>query len=122
MDPVEDLTIQSMSNNSIIAWNSPFSLNLSNVEPDVIYCVDIFNITCGKFDHLISDCSVLDLNYTFLSTIEDFRYIYAILLTPRSNIENARNGTSLLLQGELKLLSLTIASKSNNCRGIYVIE
>lgn len=101
MGPVEDLTIESMSNNSIITWNPPFSLNLSNVEPDVIYCVDIFNVTCERFDHLISDCSVLDPTYTFSSTIEESRYIYGVLVTPRSNIESARNGTSLLLQGKL---------------------
>ena len=99
LGPVGALMIQPMSNTSIITWNHPFSLNLSNTEPDIIYCVDVFNITCGRWDHLISDCSVFDLMYTFTSTIDNSRYIYAITLTPKSNVESARNGTSLVLQG-----------------------
>lgn len=106
LGPVEDLTIlESMpkSNTSIITWNPPFSLNLSNIEPDIVYCVDIFNITCGYLDHLVSDCNVLDQMYAFSPTIEDSRYIYAIQITPRSNVRGVRNGTSLILQGDLRI-------------------
>ena len=81
-----------------LSWLPPFSLNLTTAEPDIVYCVDVFNITSGETeferDHLISNCSVFQSYYTFAiddpDPIDSFQFIVA----PRSNIEGARNGTS----------------------------
>ena len=76
---------------AILSWTSPFSLDLTDIDTDVIYCVDIFNVTCGRRDLIISDCNVTDSNYTFNVPSD---YIYEYIVTPRSNVPQARNGTS----------------------------
>ena len=79
---------------SIIEWVAPFSLNLTNAEPDIVYCVEVYNITCGR-SLVISDCNVLETSYSS----DDLQpgYIYEYTVTPRSNVEGAQNGASLLV-------------------------
>ena len=79
-----------------IKWDAPFSLNLTNVEPDIAYCVEVYNITCGR-SLVISDCDVLETSYSS----DDLRpgYIYEYTVTPRSNVVDARNGTSRTIIG-----------------------
>ena len=75
--------------NATIKWEAPFSLDLTNVDPDISYCVDIYNMTCGVRDRLISDCNVTETSYSF--DTDGYQYEYTI--TPRSNTEQAMNGT-----------------------------
>ena len=86
-----------MSTSSAIAltWQPPFSLDLTRTEPDIVYCLDIFNITDGEAeaDHLISNCSVFEPLYKFATENPDFEDLFQFVVTPRSNVEGARNGT-----------------------------
>ena len=88
-------TLQSVTNlsrnGSIISWSPPFSLNLTNIEPDIVYCVEVYNITCRRRDLSISDCSVTEPSYTSYDLVDG--YIYEYIVTPRSNVSEARNGT-----------------------------
>ena len=54
-----------------LSWQPPFSLNLTTAELDIVYCVDILNITNHQ-------------------EAEDF---FQFVVTPRSNVKGARNGT-----------------------------
>jgi hypothetical protein len=74
----------------ILSWSSPFSLNLTDIEPDIVYCVEVYNITCGKRGLITSDCNVTESSYT---SDAPNGYIYEYIVTPRSNVEGARNGT-----------------------------
>ena len=80
-----------------IVWEAPFSLNLTNAEPDIVYCVEVYNITCGGRELLISDCDVMETSYT--SDVLQPGYIYEYTVTPRSNVEGAQNGTSKNVTG-----------------------
>ena len=82
--------------NEAILWESPFSLNLTYIEPDIVYCVDVYNITCGKA-HIVSDCDVINTSYT--NQALQSGYIYEYTVTPRSNVEDAQNGTSTRILG-----------------------
>ena len=84
---------------STISWNRPTSLNLTNIEPDIIYCVEVYNITCGRGSLLVSDCSVTESRLVDESLQSGC--IYNITITPRSNVVNASNGTSLTKEGRL---------------------
>ena len=84
--------------NTTILWEAPFSLNLTNVEPDIVYCVEVYNITCGGRELLISDCDVTETSYT-CDVIAPDGYIYEYTVTPRSNVEGALNGTSKTITG-----------------------
>ena len=87
--------LQSVSNItrdvSTIMWEAPFSLNLTNADPDIVYCVEVYNITCRKRDLIISDCNVTEPSYTS-DDIALHGYIYEYTVTPRSNVKGASNG------------------------------
>ena len=90
LDSVSNVRVA--KNSSTLSWTPPFSLDLTGVDPDIVYCVDIYNITCGRRDLVISDCSVTEPSYTS-DDIAPRGYIYEYIVTPRSNVEGARNGT-----------------------------
>ena len=86
-----------------LSWTEPFSLDLTNVEPDIVYCVDVYNITCGGRELLISDRDVTETSYTS-DVIAPDGYIYEYIVTSRSNVEGAINGTpSQPLRGKILL-------------------
>ena len=80
-----------------IYWDAPFSPNFTNVKPDIVYCVEVYDITCGR-SHIISDCDVMETSFT--SDALQSGYIYEYTVTPRSNVAGAQNGTSLTITGE----------------------
>ena len=85
-------------NGNTLSWIAPFSLNLTNVEPDIIYCVEVYNITCGR-SLLISNCNVSVMETSFISDYLQVGYIYDYTVTPKSNVEDALNGTSQTIRG-----------------------
>ena len=88
------------STSVIISWAPPayFHNNITiNYEVNVIYCVEVYNITCGQVALIISDCHVRDMSYT--SEELDQNYIYKAVITPRGNVERDLNGTSASLNG-----------------------
>ena len=87
------------TNSSTLTWVPPPSLDLTDIDPDIAYCVEVYNITCGMRDLIISNCSVTEPSYTSGVIVDG--YIYKYTITPRSNVPGARNGTSLTLQGIL---------------------
>ena len=81
---------------SSITWYPPFSLDLTHVQPDVIYCLEISNITCGYNDTIVSDCHVFSESYNISL---NSHLIYEIAVTPRSNVDGADNGTKTTFNG-----------------------
>ena len=77
---------------STFSWDPPFSLNLTNVDPDIAYCVEVYNITCGGRELVFSDCNVTENSY-ISDAIDPNGYIYEYIVTPRSNVQGAQNGT-----------------------------
>ena len=76
-----------------IAWEAPFSLNLTNAEPDVLYYIHIYNITGGEED-MVESVNIAEEYYTFshakLSLSQEFNFT----VTPVSNVPGAVNGTN----------------------------
>ena len=77
---------------SILSWDPPFSLDLTGVDPDIVYCVEVYNITCGGRELFFSDCNVTENSYTSDAIAPD-GYIHEYIVTPRSNVQGAQNGT-----------------------------
>ena len=90
-------------NSSIITWKAPFSLDLTGVDPDIVYCVEVYNITCGVDDLMVGDCNVTEPR--FVDNRLQQGYVYRITITPRSNGQDTQNGTSSTKQGILYLYS-----------------
>ena len=84
---------------STINWVAPFSLNLTNVDPVIVYCVEVYNITCGVNDLVVGDCNVTEPRYEDSRSILQQDHIYSITITPRSNGQNAQNGTRNTKEG-----------------------
>ncbi len=82
-----------MSSAIQLSWQPPFSLNLTTAEPDIVYCVNVFNITDER-DYLISNCSVFETYYNFVVENPDPKDTFQFIVTPRSNIEGARSGNT----------------------------
>ena len=99
-------------NASTLSWMPPFSLNLTGVDPDIVYCVEVYNITCGRRDLIISDCNVTEPSYTS-DDMAPIGYIYEYAVTPRSNVEGARQWKKsrcsryVLTTPFLKILTIT---------------
>ena len=95
LEVVSNLTIVSTSSAIVLIWQPPFTLNLTTAEPDIIYCIDIFNITDGETEgvHLISNCSVFEPLYKFVIENPDPEDLFQFVVTPRNNMKGARNGT-----------------------------
>jgi hypothetical protein len=60
--------------------------------------VEVYNITCGTRDLIVSDCNVTESSYTSDDLLDG--YIYEYTVTPRSNVEGASNGTSQTIKGK----------------------
>ena len=93
---VINLTAKMISSAIQLSWQPPFSLNLTTTEPDIVYCVNVFNITEEGMerDHLISNCSVLETYYNFVVENPDPEHLFQLIVTPRSNIIGARSGNT----------------------------
>ena len=82
---------------STLSWEAPFSLDLTGVDPDIVYCVEVYNIICGVDDLVVGDCNVNEPR--FVDNRLQQGYIYRITITPRSNGQDAQNGTSNTKEG-----------------------
>ena len=96
-EAIENLATFSSLMSIALSWEAPFSLNLTSSEPDVVYCVDIYNITDdglrGAVHVLLSDCNVLNTYFIYSSNNPNPRDNFQFIITPRSNVPGARNGT-----------------------------
>ena len=81
-----------------ITWEPPFSLNLTDVEPDIIYCIEIVPVlNCNEEVSVIRDCNITT-NYYDAESLNP-GYTYNITITPRSNVDNALSGLPSVLEG-----------------------
>ena len=72
--------------------------------------MEVYSITCGWRDLIISDCNLTESSYTSDDIAPD-GYIYEYTVIPRSNVEGATNGTSLTVTGMLILNYCTHQTK-----------
>ena len=79
-------------------WEPPYSLDLTTVDPDIVYCLNIVRVTCGVREHVTRDCGITDHNYTTNSLL-DLAELYEATITPRSNIMASCNGTQVSIIG-----------------------
>ena len=103
-----------MMRNSSLEWEAPFTLNLTNAHPDIVYCVDVYNVSCAGRQHLVSDCSLTEPTYHYYPQTD---IILEYVVVPRSNVQNARNGTPQVLTGTSKssCLDIVIIIASISC-------
>ena len=89
IEAISNLAVVSTSSAIVLTWQPPFSLNLTTAEPDIIYCIDIFNMIIidgeAEADHLINNCSVFKPFYEFTIENPDPKDLFQFVVTPRNN-------------------------------------
>ena len=88
---VKNISINRNASSSLLTtrWLSLPSLDLNDTDPDIVYSVELYKITCGE-DIFMSheDVFVNSTNNTV-----DSMEIYKVIITAMNNVEGARNGT-----------------------------
>ena len=81
---VNNLKIESLGQVVHLTWDAPFSLDITGVDPDIWYRVDITvdDIPLNKYD----DIDTTEFNFT----VDDISLMYEFQVTP---INGAGNGT-----------------------------
>lgn len=77
-------------------WDPVPSLDLTDADPDIIYMVEFFKITCGQNVHIsrrvVAGNSATEENL-------DPMQVYKAVITARNNVMEARNGPSVEIEG-----------------------
>ena len=85
-------------------WSSLPSLDLNDTDPDIVYSVELYKITC--YEDIFMSREDVFVNST--NNTVDPMEIYKVIITARNNVERARNGTSVEMKGECVTCTLHI--------------
>ena len=86
------------SNTLITLWDPLPSLDLTNIDPDIVYSVDLVKVTCGE------NISVSHKVVSVSNAVEenlDLMQIYKATIVARNNVITARNGPSVVVEGNI---------------------
>ena len=93
---VENLTAHFQWSSVLLTWTSPFSLDITGVDPDLWYCVEVYNISRGR-NPLSTNCSVYEPQFYVTAPnhnpcdLFEFR-VYAVNAVGNGNVVSV-NGT-----------------------------
>ena len=77
-------------------WNPLPTLDINDTDPDILYTVELYQITCGQ-NILINRTEVAGSNITEEGL--DLMQIYKAVIAARNNVRDARNGPSVEVKG-----------------------
>ena len=83
---MKNILIEVEGNNVTLNWTAPFSLNLTGVEPDITYCVEVISATTS----MVTECDIHVPMWTYISTVPLCDRL-TFVVTP---VNLAGNGTS----------------------------
>ena len=98
LDPVSNLKTESLGQVIHLTWNAPFSLDITGVDPDIWYHIDITLMNDPLNMYFINRVvNIPEFNFT----MDDYNdtstsVVYAFRVTP---INDAGNGTSDFVSG-----------------------
>ena len=75
-----------------LTWTAPFTLDISNVDHDITYCVDVVNSTSSSI--VLSECGINVTGFNFSIPIGRVCDNYTFTVTP---VNGAGNGTAVTL-------------------------
>ena len=80
----------------MILWNPLPTLDINDTDPDILYTVELYQITCGQ-NILINRTEVAGSNVTEEGL--DLMQIYKAVIAARNNVRGARNGFNAEVKG-----------------------
>ena len=98
---MSNITVNTSQEIQEIKWDPPFSLDLTNIDPDVIYCVEVYKSTCGGNPKSLvtSDCTLFEPYIIYMLDIVNDTDLLELEIIPRSNSKGSINGTALSVNG-----------------------
>lgn len=87
-------------------WSPLPTLDITDVDPDILYTVEFYQITCGQ-NILINRTEVAGSNVSEEGL--DLKQIYKAVVAARNNVREARNGPSVEMKGIMHCLFLSFA-------------
>ena len=81
-----------------LVFEPPSSLNLTDVDPEIRYWVDVYGDPNRQINHIIS-YRTTNLFYNFTIVHPHPEDLYLFVVTPQSNIDQAVNGTPAEING-----------------------
>ena len=98
LSAVADLRATNNPNSITISWTAPFSLDVTDVHPDIWYSVLIYNMTEEESPHLIdcTDCdNITTPNYTFTPAFVLPCHKYLFSVTPFNGAGKGESGGNI---------------------------
>ena len=88
------------SNVLIMIWDPLPTLDLTDIDPDILYTVELFKTTCGQ--NVPISHRIMSTNSASEESI-DLMQIYKAVIAARNNVTEARNGPGVEIKGILKI-------------------
>ena len=98
LSAVGDLRATSDASSVTISWSSPFSLDMTGVDPDIWYSVFIYNVTDENNPTAILCINIIETSYTF--TPECFN-TYNISVVPFNCVGEGESSGNITIYCEL---------------------
>ena len=86
-------------------WNYLPSLDINDTDPDIVYSVELYQITCGQNILLMNSENVTGNR---INSKVDPMQIYKVLIAARNNVAEARNGESEVMSGIIEYYRICI--------------
>ena len=96
--PVDELTAVPKEGFLHLTWNPPFTLNITNIEPDIYYCINVYNITPNSLYPLKTLCDLTqpEFDFTVANPIPCDQFQFQVI-----PVNDAGNGTLNSISGSL---------------------
>ena len=88
------------SNSLMTLWDPLSTLDLTDVDPDIVYTVELFMITCSG--NMSMDPTVVNGSSATTENL-NLMQIYKAVIVARNNVREARNGPSAEIEGIMLL-------------------
>ena len=80
-----------------VIWNPLPTLDLTNIDPDIVYKVELFKITCGQ--NVSVSYQTVNVSSATVENLE-LMQIYMAVIAAKNNVPRARNGPSVEMEGK----------------------
>ena len=95
LSAVGDLSATVLGSTISLTWNSPFTLDITNVDPDITYRVDVINSTSSQVIHSQGGITITQYNYTTsLSPERRACDVFKFTITPFNRVGSGNVSTT----------------------------
>ena len=113
LNAVYHLSVTKSNLTILITWEAPFTLNITNTEPDIAYCVNISAMNYFSHVDIATECNITQTEffYTIPHKVYCHNNDFYVTVTP---VNGAGQGVSEKVRFQCKYRSLNIHSLSNH--------